>query len=207
MYMIHIPTPWLSLLQKKQLQQCYAQHKQCSVVAIRALYHLSRATRSDFRLTNELSSTRPNSIDDAFGTIANGKLCVLVLVNISLQVFWNYSQQISDDFGLFLQTATDGATTFFFKAVLLANGFSLTRRPRALSSLWDVSRDLPDRGQSLTSLVNRYLLTIRLTVEWWWPTRWDICLSDIPASRMPMICHRTAFESCGGPILHPEQKN
>jgi hypothetical protein len=23
---------------------------------------------------------------------------------------------------------------------------------------------------------------------------------------MPMICHRTAFESCGGPILHPEQK-
>jgi hypothetical protein len=29
----------------------------------------------------------------------------------------------------------------------------------------------------------------------------------IPASRMPMICHRYAFESCGGPILHPEQKN
>jgi hypothetical protein len=76
---------------------------------------MSRATRSDFRLTNELSSTRPNSIDDAFGTIANGKLCVLVLVNISLHVFWNDSQQISDDFGLFLQIAIDGATTVFSK--------------------------------------------------------------------------------------------
>jgi hypothetical protein len=42
------------------------------------------------------------SIDDAFGTIANEKLCVLVLVNISLQVFWNDSQLISVDFGLFL---------------------------------------------------------------------------------------------------------
>jgi hypothetical protein len=31
--------------------------------------------------------------------------------------------------------------------------------------------------------------------------------TDIPASRMPMIGHRTAFESCGGPILHPEQKS
>jgi hypothetical protein len=49
-----------------------------------SLYLLSRATRSDFGLNNELSSTRPNSIDDVFGTIANGKLCVLVLVIISL---------------------------------------------------------------------------------------------------------------------------
>jgi hypothetical protein len=63
----------------------------------------------------ELSSTRPNSIDDAFGTIANGKLCVLVLINISLQVFLNDSQRISDDIGLFLQIATDGATTVFSK--------------------------------------------------------------------------------------------
>jgi hypothetical protein len=79
------------------------------------LYHLSSATRTDFRLTNELSSTRPNSIDDVFGTIANGNLCVLVLVNISLQVFLNDSQQISDNFGLFLQIATDRATTVFSK--------------------------------------------------------------------------------------------
>jgi hypothetical protein len=46
-----------------------------------------------------VSSKSPNSIDDVFGTIANGKLCVLVLVNISLQVFLNDSQHISDDFG------------------------------------------------------------------------------------------------------------
>jgi hypothetical protein len=63
----------------------------------------------------KLSSTRPNYIDDVFGTIANGKLCLLVLVNISLQVFLNYSQHISDDFGLFLQIASDGATTAFSK--------------------------------------------------------------------------------------------
>jgi hypothetical protein len=132
-----------------------AQHKQCSVVAVRALYHLSRATRSDFHLTNKLSSTSTNSIDDALGTIANGKCCVLVLINISLQVFWNDSQQISDDFRLFLQIATD-----------VANKFCQTSPPRALSSLRDVIRDLPDRGRSLTSLVNRCLLTIRLTVEW-----------------------------------------
>ena len=202
--MIHIPTPCLSLPRKEQFQQCYAQHKQCSVVAIHALCHLSRATRNDFRRTNELSSKSPNSIDDVFGTIANGKLCVLVLVNISLQVFLNDSQQISDDFGLFLQIATDGATTVFS---LLANRFCLTSRPRALSSLRDAIRGLPDRVRSLMSLVNRWLLTIRLMVEWWWPTQWAICFSDIPASRMPMICHRTAFEICGGPILHPEQRN
>jgi hypothetical protein len=92
-------------------QSTVAQHTQCSVVAICALCHLSRTTRSDFRRTNELSSTRPNSIDDVFGTIANGKLCVPVLENISLHVFLNDIQQISDDFGLFLQIATDGATT------------------------------------------------------------------------------------------------
>ena len=74
------------------------------------VYHI---TVSDFRLTNELSSTRPNSIDDAFGTIANGKLCVLVLVNISLQVFLNDSQHISDDFGLFLQITTVGQPLSF----------------------------------------------------------------------------------------------
>jgi hypothetical protein len=44
-------------------------------------------------------------------TITNGKLCVPMLVNISLHVFLNDSQQISDDFGLFLQITTDGATT------------------------------------------------------------------------------------------------
>jgi len=113
--MIHIPTPWLGLLRKEQFPQCYAQHKQCSVVAIRALCHLSRATRSDFRRSNEFSSTRPNSIDDVFDIIANGKLCVLVLVNISLHVFLNDSKQISDDFGLFLQIATDEVTTVFSK--------------------------------------------------------------------------------------------
>ena len=132
-----------------------AQHNQCSVVAVRALYHLSRATRSDFRLTNKLSSTRPNSIDDALGTIANGKLGVLVLINISLQVFWNDSQQISDDFRLFLQIATD-----------VASEFCQTSPPRAMSSLRCVIRDLPDRGRSLTSLVNQCLLAMRLTVEW-----------------------------------------
>ena len=95
---------------------------------------------------------RPNSIDDLFGTIVNGKLCVFVLVSMSLQVF--------------LQIATDGATTVFFITVLLANGLRLTSRLRALASLRDVIRDLPDRGRSLTSLVNRCLLTIRLTVEW-----------------------------------------
>ena len=148
-----LPTPWLSLLRTEQFLQCYAQHKQCSVVAIRVLCHLSRATRSDFRRTNELSSMRPNSIDDLFGTIVNGKLCVFVLVSMSLQVFLNDSQQISDIFGLFLQIATDGATTVFFKTVLLANGLRLTSRLRALASLRDVIRDLPDRGRSLTSLV------------------------------------------------------
>jgi hypothetical protein len=96
---------------------------------------------------------RPNSIDDLFGTIVNGKLCVFVLVSMSLQVFLNDSQQISDIFGLFLQIATDGATTVFFKTVLLANGLRLTSRLRALASLRDVIRDLPDRGRSLTSLV------------------------------------------------------
>jgi hypothetical protein len=35
----------------------------------------------------------------------------------------------------------------------------------------------------------------------------DNFLSDISASCMPMICHRTAFESGEEPILHPEQKN
>jgi hypothetical protein len=53
-----------------------------------------------------------------------------------------------------------------FKTVLLANRFRLTRLPRALSSLRDVIRNLPDRGRSITSLVNRCLLTIRLTIEW-----------------------------------------
>ena len=38
-----------------------------------------------------------------------------LLVSISLQFFLNDSQQISDDFGLFLQIATDGATTVFSK--------------------------------------------------------------------------------------------
>ena len=112
---IHIPIPLLSPLRKEQFQQCYAQHKQCSVFAIRALCHLSRATRSEFRRTNELSSMRPNSIDDLFGTIANGVVCVLVLVNMSLQVVLNVSQQISNIFGLFLQIATDGETTVFSK--------------------------------------------------------------------------------------------
>jgi hypothetical protein len=42
-------------------------------------------------------------------------LCMLVLVNISLQVFLSDSQHISDDFGLILQIATDGATTLFSK--------------------------------------------------------------------------------------------
>ena len=84
-----------------------------------------------------------------------------------------------------------------FKTVLLANRFRLTSRPRALFSLRDVIRDLLDRGRSLTSLVNRCLWTMRLTVDWWWSTPWTICLSDIPASRIPMNCHRTAFESCG----------
>jgi hypothetical protein len=199
--MIHIPTPWLNLLRKEQFQQCYAQHKQCSIVTIRALCHMSCATRSYFRRTNELFSTRPNSIDDVVGTIANGKLCVLVLVDISLQVFLNDSQHISDDVGLFLQIATDGATTVFSKQ------YHITSRPRTLSSVREVIRDLTDRGRSLKSLVNRCLLTIRLTVEWWWPTHGATCLSKIPASRMPMICHRTAFESCGGPILPPEQTN
>jgi hypothetical protein len=32
----------------------------------------------DFRRTNAFSSMKPNSIDDVFGTIANGQLCVLV---------------------------------------------------------------------------------------------------------------------------------
>jgi hypothetical protein len=41
-----------------------------------------------------------------------------------------------------------------------------------------VTLDLPDRGWSLASVVNRCLLTIRLTVECWWPTRWAICLSE-----------------------------
>jgi hypothetical protein len=82
---------------------------------LRALCHLSRATRSDFLRINELSSMRPNSIDDLFGTILNGKLCVFVLVNMCLQVFLNDSQQISDIFGLFLQIATDGAITVFSK--------------------------------------------------------------------------------------------
>jgi hypothetical protein len=84
---------------------------------------MSCATRSDFRPTKELFSTTPNSIDDVVGTIANGKLCVLVLVDISLQVFLNDSQHISDDFGLFLQIATDGATTVFSKQYYWRTGF------------------------------------------------------------------------------------
>jgi hypothetical protein len=63
--------------------------------------------------------TRPNSIDDALGTIVNGKLCVLVLINISLQVFWNDSEQIADDFGLFLQITTDVANEFCLRLVNL----------------------------------------------------------------------------------------
>ena len=56
-----------------------------------------------------------NFIDDVLGTITNGNIFVFVLVDIFLQVFLNDSQQISEDFGLFLQIATDGATTVFSK--------------------------------------------------------------------------------------------
>ena len=150
--MIHIPTPWLSPLRKEQFQQCYAHHKQCSVVAIWALCHLSIATWSDFHRTNELSSTRPNSIDNVLCTIANWKLCVLVLAYISLQ----------------------------------ANGFCLTSRPRVLSSLREVIQDLPDLGRSLTSLVNRCLLTIRLTVEMDNLPQWHTCFSH--ANDLPSYC-------------------
>jgi IS30 family transposase len=63
-------------------------------IAQRVGHHHSTVSRivNKHRLTNDVmdrSSTMPNSIDDAFVTIANGNLCVLVLVNISLQVFWN----------------------------------------------------------------------------------------------------------------------
>jgi hypothetical protein len=78
---------------------------------------------------------------------------------------------------------------------------------RQNSLLVERGKGLSDRGRSLTSLVNRCLLAIRLTVEWWWPRRSAIYISDIPASPMPMIYHRTAFECCGEPILYPEQKN
>ena len=105
---------------------------------------MSLAIKSYFDWTNEPSSTRQNSINDVFGIIANGNLCVFVLVNISLQVFLKDSQQMSDDFGQFLLIATDGATTSLFKTVLLANAYHLTSRRRALSSLRDVKRGFPD---------------------------------------------------------------
>jgi hypothetical protein len=51
-----------------------------------------------------------------------------------------------------------------FKTVVLANAFHLTNRPKALSSS-GCNKGISDRGRSLTSLVNRCLLAIRLTVE------------------------------------------
>jgi hypothetical protein len=77
-------------------------------IAQRVGHHHSTVSRivNKHRLTNDFRDL-PRSIDDVVGTIANGKLCVLVLVDISLQVFLNDSQHISDDFGLFLQIATD----------------------------------------------------------------------------------------------------
>ena len=70
-----------------------------------------------------------------------------------------------------------------------------TSLSKALSSRTVVFLGLPGLGRSLTSLVARYFFKSFEIMEWCRPIWVPICLRDIPAFLMPIICQRVASDN------------